>query len=145
MAARRRNASRRRLPVPWPILALILVAVGSVAYSLAVPRVHAAEHPEPRVEATQAALQPPERYAADPAVAEVYRMVAEIPEVIDGLYCYCHCSRHADHRSLLTCFQDDHGANCDICLEEAHLAYTLAQQGKSLDEIRLAIDAAYGG
>lgn len=139
------NRSRkRRLPVPWPILVLIVIAIGSVVYSLRAPAAHAAEHPEPRATAGALQLQPPERYASDPAIAEVYAVVAQIPEVIDGLYCYCHCSEHSDHYSLLSCFEDDHGARCDVCLNQARTAYLMIQQGASLEQIRQVVDQQYG-
>jgi len=63
--------------------------------------------------------------------------------VLDGLYCHCECSKHSDHRSLLSCFESDHGAMCDICLGEAAMAFKMTQEGKNLSEIRSAIDARF--
>lgn len=137
-------APQRRLPVPWPILVLLVLALGAGLYSAFVPDAHAAEHPRPRAGVTPAAIQPPERYAADPRIAQIYAEVAQIPEVVDGIYCYCHCAHHSGHYSLFSCFEDDHGAQCDVCLEQAHLAYTLTQQGRSLEEIRQAVDGRFG-
>ena len=42
--------------------------------------------------------------------AEAYGVAAEIPEVLAGLACYCGCDRSNNHRHLLDCFTDDHGA-----------------------------------
>jgi Protein of unknown function with PCYCGC motif len=42
--------------------------------------------------------------------ANAYRIAQEIPDVLDQLYCYCECDRHLGHKSLLSCFTDDHGA-----------------------------------
>lgn len=42
--------------------------------------------------------------------ARAYRIAQEIPDVLDQLYCYCECDRHLGHKSLLSCFTDDHGA-----------------------------------
>lgn len=42
--------------------------------------------------------------------AKAYRIAQEIPDVLDQLYCYCECDRHLGHKSLLSCFTDDHGA-----------------------------------
>ncbi len=64
--------------------------------------------------------------------------------VLDGLYCYCDCRQHFNHRSLLTCFQSEHGASCDICLDEAWMAAEMHRQGKALAEIRRAVDAQFG-
>ncbi|MBV9774244.1 MAG: hypothetical protein JO040_09865 [Gemmatimonadetes bacterium] len=134
----------RKLPVPWPILVLGVLAVLAVGYSLFAPRASAAEHPAPRAGITAAHVQPAERYAEDPRVAQVYAEVAKMAETVDGLYCYCHCSRHAGHRSLLSCFEEDHGAQCDVCLGEADLAYRMKQQGASLEQIRREIDRQFG-
>jgi hypothetical protein len=90
-------------------------------------------------------VAPAARYAAYPRIAEVYAMAAQIPHVLDGIYCYCDCSKHSDHRSLLTCFQDDHGAACDVCLTEAALAFRMVGEGRSLKEIRKAVDDLYRG
>ncbi len=84
------------------------------------------------------------RYASYPRIARVYGQAAEVPQVLDGLYCYCRCAEHSGHYSLLDCFHDDHAARCDICLSEAAMAHQLHQDGKSLDQIRSAIDNMYG-
>jgi hypothetical protein len=121
-------------------LAVVVLFLG-----LAATRSANADHPAPRQGLTAADVAPAERYAAYPRVAEVYEMVAQIPHVIDGIYCHCDCSKHSDHRSLLTCFQDDHGAACDVCLTEAALAFRMVGEGRSLKEIRKAVDALYAG
>ena len=79
-----------------------------------------------------------------PGAAEAYAVARQIPQVLDGLYCHCDCSKHMGHRSLLTCFTGDHAAQCDICMGEAMMAGRLAAAGKSLDQIRQAIDAQFG-
>jgi hypothetical protein len=79
-----------------------------------------------------------------PGTLEAYAAARSAPAVLDGVYCHCDCSQHAGHRSLLTCFESDHGAYCDICMGEAVLAAQLAARGTSLQEIRAAIDARFG-
>lgn len=129
-----------------PIIRYVVVglAVVAVGLGLATTRNANAHHPAPRAELTAEDVAPSSRYAAYPRVAEVYEMAARIPTVLDGLYCHCDCSKHSDHRSLLTCFQDDHGAACDVCLTEAALAYRMTGEGRSLNEIRKAVDGLYG-
>jgi hypothetical protein len=63
--------------------------------------------------------------------------------VFDGLYCYCECKENFGHKSLLTCFESEHGASCDICLTEAAMAAEMHANGASLDAIRQAIDARF--
>ncbi|MBI4081632.1 MAG: hypothetical protein HY423_03380 [Candidatus Lambdaproteobacteria bacterium] len=66
-------------------------------------------------------------------------------DVMDHLYCYCQCDRPPSyHKSLLSCFVDQHGANCDVCQEQARQAGRMADEGKSIDEIRTAIDRTFG-
>jgi hypothetical protein len=79
-----------------------------------------------------------------PGALESYAAARRIPQVLDALYCHCDCSKHAGHRSLLTCFESDHGAYCDICMGEALLAAELFDQGRSLLDIRESIDRQFG-
>jgi hypothetical protein len=126
------------------IRVVVMVMAGLVlVLGLAATRAANAHHPAPRAGLTAADVESPLRYAGYPRIAEVYEMAAQIPQVLDGLYCHCDCSKHSDHRSLLTCFQDDHGAACDVCLTEAALAYRMIGEGKSLKQIRKAVDALY--
>ena len=76
-------------------------------------------------------------------VAEAYRIAAEIPKVIDSLFCYCHCKKNHQHKTLLTCYTNKHGSKCDICMGEVFYAYELYNQGKTLDEIVIAVDKKF--
>lgn len=100
-------------------------------------------HPAPRLDAHAMHVMPAARYSASPQVAETYAMAAEIPGVLDGIYCFCFCHQNFGHYSLLDCFTNDHGAGCDICLDEAVLAYQMTQDGASLDGIRSEVDRRY--
>lgn len=72
-----------------------------------------------------------------------YRVAQEIPDVLDQMYCYCECDKHSGHVTLLSCFTDDHAANCDICQDEALAAAQLMKQGYSVAEIRSRIDRKF--
>jgi hypothetical protein len=39
-----------------------------------------------------------------------HQVAREIPDVLDRLYCYCGCDKHAGHESLLSCYTDNHAA-----------------------------------
>jgi hypothetical protein len=138
-------AKRRQANRGTPAIRYVVVALGVVVLLLGVfnARQANAHHPDPRPGLTAADVESAERYDGYPRVREVYEMAAQIPGVLDGIYCYCDCSKHSGHRSLLTCFQDDHGAACDVCLVEAALAYRMTGEGKSLKEIRKAVDGLY--
>jgi len=101
-------------------------------------------HPEPRPGVTAERVLPPGTVPHTPGAAEAYEAARGAPHMLDGVHCYCECAKHSGHRSLLTCFESDHGSHCDICMGEATLAASLASQGSSLDDIRRAIDQRFG-
>jgi hypothetical protein len=133
--------SRTKVPV-WIYGLLLILAVVAV-WRFTGPSTAEASHPQPREGITGQQVVPAQRYSSDPRIARVYAMAARIPNVLDGLYCHCECSKHSDHRSLLTCFESDHGAMCDVCLGEAEIAFKMSQDGKTLEEIRTAIDGRF--
>lgn len=74
-----------------------------------------------------------------------YKIAKEIPETLAEVPCYCHCDRGFGHKSLHSCFKDDHGANCSTCINEAIAAYKMKKETKmSGREIRDAIVKQYG-
>lgn len=83
----------------------------------------------------------PSNFTGD--TARSYRIAKEIPEVLDSLHCYCDCKRHSGHKSLLSCYVNEHAAHCDVCQDEAATAYELHKRGKSVKEIRVAVDKEY--
>jgi len=73
-----------------------------------------------------------------------YQAVKEIPRTIAQLPCYCHCDKGFGHKSLYTCFEDDHAAHCAVCVDEALLAYRLEKEEKLKPaQIRERIIAQY--
>ena len=128
--------------LPWIIAGLAGVAVvGLVATRRAGGQL---VHPEPRPGVTAERVLPPSMVPNTPGAAVAYAAAHGAPHVLDGVHCYCECAKHFGHRSLLTCFESDHGSHCDVCMGEATLAASLASQGSSLDDIRRAIDQRFG-
>ena len=121
--------------------AILLIAVAALAVFMTTRG--AAAHPAPRADAAAEEVVHHSHYADYPRVESVYKQAAAIPHVLDGLHCYCECGAHSGHYSLLDCFKTDHGAGCDICLTSASVAFDLNKQGKSLEEIRAAVDELY--
>lgn len=103
-----------------------------------------AAHPTPQPGITAVQVLPVSFVPRTPGAAEAYAAARNAAATLDGVYCYCDCSKHAGHRSLLTCFESDHGAYCDVCMGEAIVAAGMAQQGRSLEAIRTAIDLQFG-
>ena len=50
----------------------------------------------------------PARFVGKAAVA--HQVARDIPDTLDGLYCYCECDKHVGHKSLLSCYTDGHAA-----------------------------------
>lgn len=99
-------------------------------------------HPDPRPGITAEKVLPASHFKK-PSVAKCYDMAREIPEVLDGLHCYCECSESMGHRSLLSCYESEQPSGCWSCNEEMKLAHKLHGEGKTLDEIRKAVDARF--
>jgi hypothetical protein len=75
---------------------------------------------------------------------DAYRAVREIPVTIAQLPCYCHCDEGYGHKSLYSCFEDDHAAHCAVCVQEALLALRLEKEQKMTPaQIRDTIIAQY--
>jgi Protein of unknown function with PCYCGC motif len=76
---------------------------------------------------------------------DAYRAVKQIPVTIAQLPCYCHCDEGFGHKSLYSCYEDDHAAHCDVCVREALLALSLEKDKKMTPaQIREHIVAQYG-
>ena len=83
-----------------------------------------------------------------------YAFALARPDVLQWLPCYCGCSEMG-HRSNLDCFFqkresgattfEEHGSYCDVCVNTANLAQQLLREGKSMIEIRAAVDVRFGG
>jgi hypothetical protein len=43
-------------------------------------------------------------------VRKAYAIARTIPEVLDGLYCYCRCRENFGHKNLLSCYVDTHAS-----------------------------------
>lgn len=51
-------------------------------------------------------------FSDNPMIKEAYRVAKEIPWVLDSIYCFCYCEESPTfkHRSLLSCYVDNHAA-----------------------------------
>ena len=105
----------------------------------------AGPHPTPRPGITAAKVLTREQLSESPSVIPVFDQVREIPDIVDGIRCQCGCADLEGFYSLLSCYEGDAMArSCPICQGEGRLAARLHKDGKTLDEIRVAIDARYG-
>ena len=65
---------------------------------------------------------------------DAYRVAKKIPATLAQLPCYCECDRGFGHKSLHSCFEDDHASHCVVCVDEALLAYQLQTQNNMTPE-----------
>ncbi|MES2304905.1 MAG: hypothetical protein V4558_05335 [Gemmatimonadota bacterium] len=102
-------------------------------------------HPTPRVGITAAKVLTKEQLTHNPKLAPLFDSIRAIPGVIDGIRCNCGCAASPGFYSLLTCYEGDAMAqHCPICQGQGRLAARLHKEGKTLDEIRVAVDAQFG-
>ena len=102
-------------------------------------------HPSPRPGIDASKVLTRDQLTEQPAAEPVFDMVRKIPQVVDGIRCQCGCAELPEFYSLLSCYEADGMAqHCVICQGEAKLAFRMHEQGKTLDQIRAAIDAKFG-
>jgi hypothetical protein len=94
---------------------------------------------------TLASLNPtlsPDQFSGK--VKKAYQVAKEIPQTLAQLPCFCYCDT-IGHKSLHSCYEDDHATGCTVCVDSALSASELKQQGISDGEIRDRLIAKYGG
>jgi hypothetical protein len=135
--------------------AFIFTGTGMLAAILSAPalahahtrkaRARGPQHPDPRPGITGAKVATKEQLADVPALIPLFDSVREMPEIADGIRCHCGCADTPGYRSLLSCYEGAAMAReCHTCQGQARLAARLKNSGKSLDEIRAAIDGKFG-
>jgi hypothetical protein len=75
-----------------------------------------------------------------PWQVHVYQQAARIGNVLYQLPCNCRCDRALGHTSLRSCYEGLHGTECSTCAKEAFFASQQLKQGKTVAQIRDAIN-----
>lgn len=129
-------------------LALSCVAMPGTMMSLLRrgPRPIQGPHPTPRPGINASKVLKVSEIDGDKDVITAFDEVRQIPEIVDGIRCHCGCAGRPDNYSLLTCYEgpDAMAQHCEQCQGHGRYAFRLRKAGKSLDEIRAAIDDRYG-
>ncbi len=113
----------------------------SMDHSRSAPRVPAFQTDAASLKNLAPTLSPDRFYGKQRAA---YQAVKEIPQTIAQLPCYCYCDEGHGHKSLHSCYENDHAASCAVCVDEALLAYKLEKQEKlAPQQIRERIIAQY--
>jgi hypothetical protein len=103
------------------------------------------EHPKPREGVTGAKVLTKQQLAESAHLIPLFDGIRAIPAVADGIRCHCGCAALPGFYSLLSCFEGEGMARaCPICQGEGRVTVRMHKEGKSLDEIRAAIDAQWG-
>lgn len=74
-----------------------------------------------------------------PFQTHAYELAATIPALLHQQPCYCYCDRGMGHKSLHSCFEGTHGAECATCLKELYYSYLEHKKGKAAKQIRAGI------
>ncbi len=80
---------------------------------------------------------------------EGYTRAIQISHILEWIPCYCGCYSHDRHRNAKNCFlrddggYDEHGSQCEMCLDIAISSYNWYIQGTPLAEIRSRIGRAF--
>ena len=92
---------------------------------------------------------------ASAETSEAYAYALDHPQVVMWMPCYCGCVGMG-HRSNLDCYfepavagkapeYDQHASGCDVCVKTTLMAKRLVAEGKTLREVRSAVDQTFGG
>lgn len=137
------NVSRRRF---LAFLPATVGAVGALAWPARLDAIAGlGGHPEPRPDVDGSTVLAAEDLVGTPHVIDLFDGVRQIPQIVDGIRCYCGCADLPRTRSLLSCYEEGGAARyCAICQGEGRLAVRRSREGQSLDEIRRAVDARFG-
>jgi hypothetical protein len=170
-----RTRRPRAVGLGAPMLALLLVLGGSAAGcggdaahgssaamtampadAQAAPVVPMGDMTMPTAEQVSATWQARPAYVRDlPSEWQgAYAFALARPDVLQWLPCYCGCVGMG-HRSNLDCFFqrretgvlqfEEHASYCDICVKTANLASQMLREGKTMIQIRAAVDVQFGG
>jgi len=79
-------------------------------------------------------------YFQHPYQVTAYQMAAKAEKALYGQPCHCRCDRALGHKSLHSCFEGTHGAECATCMREGMYTYQQTKLGKTPAQIREGIE-----
>lgn len=102
-------------------------------------------HPPPRKGITGAKVLAASELAAWPDLQRLFDGIRAIPGIADGIRCSCGCAELPGYYSLLSCYEGEAMARiCPICQGAGRLTVRLHDEGQTLAQIRVAVDAQFG-
>jgi len=135
----------------------LAIGLGIASLALALPLAAKTARTAPAKEARNACATCKERRAVldpqlfadakiyEPDVAPAYEAARKYPATLDRIHCFCECeeSPKFKHKTLLTCFTDEHAASCGICVKEALWAADLKRKGASDEEVERFVESNF--
>lgn len=102
-------------------------------------------HPEPRRGYGAAKVLAADQLGGNEELIALFDGIRKIPQIADGIRCKCGCASLEGMYSLLSCYEgkDAMALWCPICQGEGAVAVRLHRQGRTLAQIREAIDARF--
>ena len=108
-------------------------------------RAASGDHPDPRPGVDGSGVLTADQLQDVPDLVDLYDGIRAIPYIADGVRCTCGCAFEDGFRSLLVCFEANGMAKgCIICQTEGRMVVRLHAAGRTLDQIRAAVDARFG-
>jgi len=103
-------------------------------------------HPTPRPGIDASHVLQEEEIKGGKDVIAAFNEVRQIPQIVDGIRCQCGCAKHPQFYSLLSCYEGPKAMaqTCETCQGQGRYVFELHSSGKTLDEIRAAIEERYG-
>ncbi len=91
------------------IVIVLLTVLSGTVFVWGAEKINTAAYDESlRRGETRATLDP--NQFQDARVKKAYQAAKQIPWVLDSIYCYCYCEESFQHKSVLSCFVDEHAA-----------------------------------
>lgn len=142
--ASRQGCRRNFLTTGFVVIALLMLGHRPVRATERWSRLVAVrDHPEPRAGVSAAWVLHEREIHNNLDAISAFEMVRKFPEVVDGIRCRCGCAELPGYYSLLSCFGGEGMAqHCETCREVAVLVCSLAARGRTLAQIRAAVDSA---
>ncbi len=139
----------KKLVLPFLLLFVAVLLAGCASAS-------AQDQASPALDKEAEAELPPvdglPDYAYRSAMAlKGYQIAVLEKDLLAKLPCYCGCGKDKQFQNLRDCFLNEqgdfnsHGANCEVCQEEARDAVAWKKQGMTVKQIRDRIDKEYEG
>jgi hypothetical protein len=141
------SAGKKYLPIKIVVLIVILIGgyflydnFNTRVYPTDIEKITSANAAMLRGGETRPTLSPA-RFVGNTTGA--YEIAQKNRELLDSMYCYCNCKKNIGHKSLLSCFVDQHAVNCSICKDQAFYANSRFQKGDDIAQVRVAVDKRF--